>query len=404
VNYMKCVILAAGEGKRMHPLTYTQPKVMLPVANKPLLEWNMLHAKQAGINEFIFVVGYRYDAVRDYFKDGDQWNVQISYINQGKPQGTGHAVGMVEPFVDDFIVLCGDTIFGAKDIQNILKMKQSIGTYKVSNPSEYGIVEIKDERLIHIHEKMKQPFTDVINAGIYHFDETIFQTLATVQRSIRGEYELTDAINNQTKQTPYQTISIQEWRDVVYPWDLLDANKEMFKNIDFTRDGDIEPGAVLIGDVKVGMGTKVLAGAYIEGPVIIGENSKIGPNCYIRPYTCVGDHCHVGNACEVKNSVIMHHSNVPHQNYVGDSIIGSYCNLGSGTKVANLRLDKHSIKVCINGKVIDTKRRKLGVIMGDNVQTGINSMINVGSVIGDNVFIGPGSLVTGDVQPGAKIL
>jgi len=401
---MKCIILAAGEGKRMHPLTYTQPKVMLPVANKPILEWNMLHAKQAGINDFIFVVGYRYDAVRAYFKDGEQWNVQISYINQGKPQGTGHAVGVVQPFVDDFIVLCGDTIFGAKDIQNILQVKQSIGTYKVSNTSEYGIVEEKDERLIRIHEKMRQPFTDVINAGIYHFDETIFTSLATVQRSVRGEYELTDAINNQTKQMPFHTIPIQEWRDVVYPWDILDANKEMFKNIDFKKEGDVEDGAVLKGDVKIGSGSRVLAGSYIEGPVIIGENSTIGPNCYIRPYTCIGNHCHVGNACEVKNSVIMHHSNVPHQNYVGDSIIGSYCNLGSGTKVANLRLDKHSIKVCINGKVIDTKRRKLGVIMGDNVQTGINSMINVGSVIGDNVFIGPGSLVTGNVQPGAKIL
>ena len=404
MNYMKCVVLAAGEGKRMHPLTYTQPKVMLPVANRPILEWNMLHAKQAGINEFIFVVGYRYDAVRDYFNDGEQWNVQISYVNQGKPRGTGHAVRMVEPFVDDFIVLCGDTIFGAKDIQNIVEMKQSIGTYKVSTPSEYGIVETKGEKLIMIHEKMRQPFTDIINAGIYHFDKTIFRSLATVQRSVRGEYELTDAINNQTKQTAFQTIPIREWRDVVYPWDLLDANKEMFKNIDFTRDGEIEPGAVLKGDVKVGKGTKILAGAYIEGPVIIGENNMIGPNCYIRPYTCIGDHCHVGNASEVKNSVIMHYSNVPHQNYVGDSIIGSYCNLGSGTKVANLRLDKHSIKVCINGNIIDTKRRKLGVIMGDHVQTGINSMMNVGSVIGDHAFIGPGGLVRGDVQPGAKIL
>ncbi|MDG6229385.1 MAG: sugar phosphate nucleotidyltransferase [Candidatus Thermoplasmatota archaeon] len=400
---MKCVVLAAGEGKRMHPLTYTQPKVMLPVANKPILEWNMLHAKQAGIKEFIFVVGYRYDAVRNYFKEGEQWNVQINYVNQGKPQGTGHAVHMVEPFVDDFIVLCGDTIFGTKDIQNILQKKQSIGICTVPNPSEYGVVETKDGTLIQIHEKTKRFFSDEINAGIYHFDKTIFNSLALVQRSVRGEYELTDAINDQTKQKSFQAIQIKGWSDVVYPWDLLDANREMFKNIDFKRDGEVEDGAVLKGDVKVGTGARILTGSYIEGPVIIGENSKIGPNCYIRPYTCIGDHCHVGNACEVKDSVIMHHSNVPHQNYVGDSIIGSYCNLGAGTKIANLRLDKHSIKVYINGKVVDTMRRKLGVLMGDNVQTGINAQINVGSIIGNGSYIGPGALCSGSFAPHSRI-
>jgi len=95
---------------------------------------------------------------------------------------------------------------------------------------------------------------------------------------------------------------------------------------------------------------------------------------------------------------------MPHQNYVGDSIIGSNCNLGAGTKIANLRLDKRNIKVTINGKKIDTERRKLGVIMGDNVQTGINSMINVGTLIGNDVFIGPGATANGEIKPGARII
>jgi UDP-N-acetylglucosamine diphosphorylase / glucose-1-phosphate thymidylyltransferase / UDP-N-acetylgalactosamine diphosphorylase / glucosamine-1-phosphate N-acetyltransferase / galactosamine-1-phosphate N-acetyltransferase len=400
---MKCVVLAAGEGKRMHPLTYTQPKVMLPVANKPILEWNMLHAKQAGMKDFIFIVGYKDEAVRSYFKDGSQWDVHIEYVNQGKPQGTGHAVSIVEPFVDEFLVMCGDTIFGSEDIKKVLQKKQSIGIYKVEHPSEYGIVETKDGKLIHIYEKMPQPFTDIINAGIYHFDRTIFTTLKHVDRSIRGEFELTDAINKQTEETPFDIIHINEWRDVVYPWYLLDANTEMLQKIKFTQNGIVDKDAVLTGDVCIGPGTKILPGSYIEGPVIIGENCKIGPNCYIRPYTSIGDHCHVGNASEVKNSIIMAHSNVPHQNYVGDSIIGSNCNLGSGTKIANLRLDKKPISASIDGKRINTKKRKLGVIMGNNVQTGINSMVNVGTVVGNDVFIGPGALVNGEVRPGAKV-
>ena len=144
-------------------------------------------------------------------------------------------------------------------------------------------------------------------------------------------------------------------------------------------------------------------GSYIEGPVAIGENCKIGPNCYIRPYTSIENSCHIGNACEVKHSIIMNNSNAPHQNYIGDSVIGDYCNLGAGTKIANLRLDKKNIIAILNGKTIDTKRKKLGAIVGDNVQTGINAMINVGTLIGCNVFIGPGSLVRGDIQPNASL-
>ncbi|MCX6671075.1 MAG: sugar phosphate nucleotidyltransferase, partial [Euryarchaeota archaeon] len=114
---MKCVILAAGEGKRMHPLTYTRPKVMLPIAGKPILEWNLLNARAAGLKEFIFIVSYKSEMVREYFGDGKQWNVKINYVNQGKPLGTAHAIGTVKPFVNDFIVLCGDTIFGINDIK-----------------------------------------------------------------------------------------------------------------------------------------------------------------------------------------------------------------------------------------------------------------------------------------------
>ena len=401
---MKCVILAAGEGKRMHPLTYTQPKVMLPIANKPVIEWNLIHAKQAGITDFLIVVGYKDEQVRSYFRDGSKWDVHIEYINQGKPKGTGHAVSMVESFVDDFLVLCGDTIFSTKDIKICLEHRHSIGLYVVDNPSEYGIVEIKENKLIKIHEKMENPFTNLINAGIYHFDQTLFTTLKHVGKSKRGEYELTDAINSLTQKEPLATISLSEWQDVGYSWNLLDANKKMLDTMEIELDGIIEKGAVLNGNVSVGKNSEIKTGSYIEGPVIIGENCKIGPNCYLRPYTCIGNHCHVGNASEIKNSIIMDYTNIPHHNYVGDSVIGRYCNLGSGTKIANLRLDKKIIFVNLNGKRISTDRRKLGTIMGDNVQTGINSMINVGTIIGNNVFIGPGAMINGEFQPFSKIL
>ena len=401
---MKCVILAAGEGKRMHPLTFTRPKVMLPIANKPILEWNLLNAIDAGLTEFVFIVGYKSEMVRNYFGDGTNWNVSIDYVNQGKALGTAHAIETAENFVDDFIVLCGDTIFGKEDFQNIAKNKMSMGLVEVENAKEYGIVKLEGKRIVQIHEKMENPISNVINAGIYHFDSNIFGYIHKTGKSPRGEYEITDSINLLIKEESMEGIFLKEWRDVVYPWHLLDANEEILKKSEGRIEGDISENATLTETVIVGKNSKILPGSHIEGPVVIGSDCKIGPNCYIRPYTSIGNSCHVGNACEIKNSIIMDSSNVPHQNYVGDSVIGERCNLGAGTKIANLRLDKRNIKVILNGKKLDTKRRKLGVIMGDNVQTGINSMTNVGTMIGNNVFIGLGATAEGEIRSKSKIL
>ncbi len=402
---MKCVILAAGEGKRMHPLTYTRPKVMLPIVNKPVLELNLLKLIDAGINEFIFVVGYKSEMVRDYFKEGSKWNVNINYVNQGKPIGTGHAVQIVESFVDsEFIVLCGDTVFSKKDIKKIVGKKNSMGIFKVEKPENYGVVETEKDKVLKIYEKMDDPFSDLINAGIYHFDKKIFTYLEKIKKSSRGEYELTDAINMMANDISIKVIVLDYWKDLVYPWDLFSLNKEYLEKIKKENKGVIEKNATVKGNVVVGKNSKILNGSYIEGPCIIGKNCKIGPNSYIRPFTSIGDNCRVGGASEIKNSIVFNNSNIPHHNYVGDSVIGSDCNLGSGTKVANLRLDKKEISVFSNGKKINTGRRKLGVIMGDNVQTGINSMIDVGSIIGNNVFVGPGAIVKDYIKPGSKIM
>ena len=401
---MKCVILAAGEGKRMHPLTFTRPKVMLPIANKPILEWNFLNAIDAGLTEFVFIVGYKSEMVRNYFGDGTNWKASIEYVNQGKALGTAHAIGTVENFVDDFIVLCGDTIFGKEDFQNIAKNKMSMGFVEVENAKEYGVVKLEGKRIVQILEKMEKPISNVINAGIYHFDNNIFGYIHKTGKSPRGEYEITDSINLLIKEESMEGIFLKEWRDVVYPWHLLDANEEILKKSKGGVEGDISENTTLTETVIVGKNSKILPGSHIEGPVVIGSDCKIGPNCYIRPYTSIGNSCHVGNACEIKNSIIMDSSNVPHQNYVGDSVIGQNCNLGAGTKIANLRLDKKNINTILNGKKLDTNRRKLGVIMGDDVQTGINSAVDVGTIIGNKVFIGPGALVKGEIKPYAKML
>jgi len=382
----------------------TRPKVMLPIANRPILEWNIAHAIEAGLEEFIIVVGYRGQAVREYIGDGSRWDVQIEYVNQGSPQGTAHAVNMVESFVDEFRVLSGDTIVGVDDIAATLKVCPSLGVVDVADAREYGSVEIVNGKLGAIHEKTQDPPSNCINAGIYHFNSCIFDYIRNITRSPRGELELTDAVTAMAKDHDVSTIFLNQWRDVGYPWELLDANYDFLPHISPVNAGHVEDGAYLSGRVVVGSDTVIKKGAYIDGPVAIGDGCTIGPNCYIRPATSIGDNCHIGHACEIKNSIIMDNTNVPHQNYVGDSVIGQGCNLGAGTKIANLRLDKSNITVITQDKKIATGRRKLGVIMGDNVQTGINAMIDVGTIIGHDTFIGPGAIALGYIASNSRIL
>jgi len=166
----------------------------------------------------------------------------------------------------------------------------------------------------------------------------------------------------------------------------------------------VEDGATLIGPVVVEQGARVRSGAYIEGPVHISSGCDVGPNCYIRPSTCLGPKVRIGASVEVKNSIVMSGTHIPHHNYVGDSLIGERCNLGAGTKIANLRFDDRPVKVVHRGEIMDSGRRKLGAIMGDDVKTGINAMIDAGTIVFENVVIGPGAIARGSIGPGSKIL
>ena len=400
---MKAVILAAGEGNRMRPLTHTRPKVMLPVANKPILEHLLIEAKEAGIGEFILIVGYCDEQVRDYFGKGDKWGVSIAYSEQRKQLGTADAIRMVENIADEnFLVINGDVVVGREDIGRLLNNSHNtMSVIEVKEPHGLGMVKLSKDRVVSIYEKTRKPPTLMANAGLYLFTPEVFDAIARTEKSPRGEYEITDSLQlliNTKQGLHYQEI--KSWLDLSYPWDLLPANESMLSGLESQNLGDVEENVVMKGAVAIGKNTLVRSGSYILGPVIIGDGCDIGPNCYIRPSTAIADGCHIGAAVEIKNSIIMKGSKIPHHNYVGDSIIGERCNLGAGTKIANLRLDKKNIQVA----GIDTARRKLGAIIGDDVETGINASINVGCMIGNNTFIGPGVVASGSILPDSKIL
>jgi len=395
---LKAIILAAGQGTRMGPLTRNTPKVMLPIANKPLLYHVIKSAHDAGIKDFVVVVGYGEQIIKEYFKDGSDMGFRIEYVHQEKQLGTADAIGSVENMVDErFLVLNGDIIVSTAHIKNLIGCKSDavITARYVDNPSEYGVLQVKEKKVLRIIEKPINPPTNLANAGIYVFPVSIFDAIHKTGLSVRKEYEITDSLQmliDEGKDVGFLALH-DKWMDIGKPWELLEANEYLLSSLQSVITGDIEPFATLKGSISVGERTIIRNGAYIVGPVIIGNDCDIGPNCYIRSGTSIGDNVRIGNAVEIKNSIIMKGTHIGHLSYVGDSIIGERCNFGAGTKVANLRHDGKTIRVMLKGKLMDSGRRKLGTIMGDDVHTGINSMINVGAVIGNKAMIAPGELV-----------
>lgn len=398
---MECVVLAAGEGKRMRPLTAKRPKVMLPLANRPLMEHLVLATRDAGIKDFIFVVGYGEREIRQHFGDGSRYGINITYAPQRHQQGTADAVRSVRDLVTgSFLLMNGDMILKSEDIAKFCRCKiPCMGISSTDHPGDYGVILVQGDRVTSLEEKSKQPESNLINAGAYLFSPDIFDRVDKVRPSVRGELELTDALTGLIAEKKLGAFPLSYWMDVGYPWDMLDANATLLDQIPAINAGTVEEGVTLHGPVVIGDGSIVRAGTYIEGPCIIGKNCRIGPHAYIRRSTSIGDDCHIGHCTEIKNSIIMSGTKIPHFNYIGDSVIGSNCNFGAGTKGANLRHDHAHIKVC--GK--DTRKKKFGAVIGDNVQFGINCSINVGAVIGSNAQFAPNSLIEGCIGENASI-
>jgi len=408
---MKALVLAAGEGTRLRPLTTNIPKPLLLVAGRPFMSHVLEALSALDIKDIYILVGWKANKIKEYYGDGSRLGLRISYLEQKERMGTAHAIGCAAGTINEpFVCVNGDVVMFETDLRKMLERhlatgKTVLGAVNVPDPERFGVIEASEGRLVKIHEKPKVPPTNLINAGAFVFNRDIFERIKATPRSVRGEYEITDTLNALASTGEVLIERLREgWIDVGRPWDLLQANEILMARIKGRVDGTVEAGATLKGEVVVEKGALIRAGAYIEGPVYVSEGCDIGPNCYIRPSTCLGPGVRVGASVEVKNSIIMAKTHVPHHNYVGDSLIGERCNLGAGTKVANLRFDDHPVKVAFKGELIDTGRRKLGVIMGDDVKTGINSMIDAGTIIFENSIVGPGAIVRGNVGPGSKML
>jgi len=393
---MDVILLAAGEGTRMRPLTESLPKPMLPVADRPLLAHTADAAVDGGASQLVFVVGYEAEAVRAYF--GEEYRgVPVSYAVQEEQLGTAHAVQCAEEYVDGpFAVLNGDDLYDRESVAALLSQDgPAVGTYRVEDPTSYGVFELTDGVVTGIVEKPADPPTDLVNVGAYRFPAEARDWL-DVPLSERGEHEITDVLARVIAERSVGTVEVERWLGCGRPWELLEANEWKLAECERRLDGDIADDAQLRGTVVVEDGATVEPGVVIEGPTYLDAGARVGPNAYVRGATYLGPNAKVGHAVEVKNSVIAAGSHVPHLSYVGDSVLGRDVNFGASTTVANLRHDDANVRMRVKGESTDTGRRKFGVVCGDRVNTGINSSLNAGVVLSTGATTMPGETVTRD--------
>jgi len=395
---MKAVILAAGEGKRLRPFTEAIPKVMLPVANKPIIHHVVDALVANGINEIIIVVGYKKESIMQHFKSYEE--SEIGFIIQDKQLGTAHALLQVKNLIHDpFLVLPGDNIISASSISKLIQDKNEYAMVikQFDRPSKYGMVSILKNKLTTIVEKpLTTEDNSFISTGIYKFPETIFEEIQEV--SNKGEYRLTSVIQNLLKkQIEIYTVQANVWLDVVHPWDLLPVNDAKLRKIETQTNGIIEKNVTIKGKVDIGENTHIHSGCYLIGPLVIGKNCEIGPNTCIFPSTTIGDNTVIRSFSEIKNSIIMNDVRIGSNTFISHSVIakGSYLHHGFSSITGD------SIKYYQNECI---KLHDIGVMIADDTIIQNHVVTYPGVVIGRHCQISPLKQISNDIISETRVM
>lgn len=387
---MQAVILAAGEGQRLWPFTANKPKVMIRVAGKPILEYVVNALKDTGIFDIVMVVGYRKERIIDYFEDGSDFGVDITYAEQKNQLGTAHALKQAEKYVkDSFVVLPGDNIVDSRTIKYAINPTTLVYKKVKTKLSKYGSVIIDDGQVSGVVEKTEQAVTNLANIGIYCLDKSIFDHM-------RDEISLIPVINDMAHQTAIRGVETDGvWMDVIYPWDILKVNDMAMDFSGKTIAGKLETNVNIIGDVKIGKNTVIRGNSYIKGPAVIGEGCEIGPNTVIMPSTSIGNNVTIG-ASYIANSVINSNTILKAGCFVDDSVIDNGCaieaNFTTNSGLAEIKVGEELHKI------------EAGLFMGENCTVGPNVVTEAGTIIGNKSSISALKLLRGKVPDRSMVL
>ena len=330
---MKGIILHGGHGTRLRPLTHTGPKQLLPIANKPMSQYCIESIKEAGITDIAIIIGgLGSNKVKEYYGNGENFGVNITYIEQDEPRGIAHAIRLCKEFVNNekFLVFLGDNIIQkpiADFVENFNKSDYdaTVLLCEVDNPSRFGIADVENEKIVKITEKPKKPTSNLAVTGIYLLTPLIFEVIDNLKPSWRNELEITDALDNLLKQNDnigYETIT-DYWKDTGTPEDILNANRQVLEHI------CNQTLPFLLTRIKCDH----TAPAFVRRPCIIGKNCKIDKSaCRIGPNVSIGDNTIISSDVVIENSIIMSDCKIDGGLNIKDSIISANCHLHGNNK------------------------------------------------------------------------
>ena len=326
---MKALITAGGHGTRLRPITHTQNKHLIPIANKPILNYALEYVSEAGIKEVGIITNREGEEVKEAYGDGTSFGVKITYIPQEAPLGLAHCVKIAEDFIgnEPFVFYLGDNIIvgGIKRFIDEFYEKKTnchLVLAKVKDPERFGVPEIKGGRIVRVEEKPKKPKSSYAVTGIYIYDKHIFEAVNAIKPSARGELEISDAhqylIDHGYKVT-YSEIT-GWWKDTGKPEDLLEANRLVLDNIKAGINGRVDSNSKIVGRVVIEERAEII-NSNIRGPVIIGKGTKIVES-YIGPYTSIYNDCLIEHS-EIEFSIILERCIVRNQNIrIEGSLLG----------------------------------------------------------------------------------
>ena len=349
---MKALVLSGGAGTRLRPITHTSAKQLVPVANKPVLEFGLESIRDAGVTDVGIIVGETHEEIRAHVGDGSQFGIDVTYVHQPDPLGLAHAVLTAEEFLgsDDFVMYLGDNLIAGGITEFVQQFERNqpaaqILLARVRDPERFGVAELDAEgHVVKLVEKPSEPKTDLALVGVYLFSNRILEACHAIQPSPRGELEITDAIQwlIDNGDPVHSTVIDGWWKDTGKLYDMLEANRIVLDTLEPRVSGTLDADSEVQGRVVIEEGAELVS-SFVRGPAIIGKGTRL-VNTFVGPYTSIYHSCVIENS-EIEHSIILEETTIRDIRRVEDSLIGKQVEVGRSDRkpqAYRLMLGDHS--------------------------------------------------------------
>ena len=387
----EAVVLAAGEGSRLRPLTRYRPKPMLPIANRPVIEYVLYALAEAGVKRAVIVVGHRRTHVQDRL--GHEYRgMELSYVRQGSRLGSGHALQQAAALVDDeFLAVNGDNVIDARMVRETVDTFRegaavaTVALARSETPRDYGVVRTEKGTVTSIDEGVAADDPSWVNGGVYAFTGSIFDALADTDPRA-DELHLTDGVQNLSG-----TVTASRpggiWFDPSYPWDVLGAMSHLLS---------VHPDFVM-ADRPVDASAAVHESAVVEPPSLVGPGCEIGAGAVVRAGSCLRENVRIGPNATVEGSIVDADASVGANVMLRDTILGPGVHVGGGTVSPG-----GSATLVVDG--CQYHDRQLGGVVANHARIGGDVTLIPGARIGPFATVEHGAIVEGDVDEQAEVI